>query len=229
MKYFLLLALIFFIHCASSRESKEYPHPQSPSVGSSESDKLTLSKKQTSQQQRILTYRGYITIEIESEESIRVKKKIIEYIQSIQGYIVSESTNALTIKVPAEKFRASIDEIRKLGKVLSESFSVEDITEAYYDAQIRLENAQKLQERLSELLKRAKTVQEAIEVEKELNRVTNEIETQKSKLFRLDNQIQFSTLSVNLQEKPKPKKLGPLGWLFYGIYKVVSFLFVIEE
>lgn len=223
----LVIIISILISCSTARKETQKDYSTSLEFGTKAEEPS--SKKQATTQQRILTYKGYITIEIDPEKSIETKKKIVEFIKTVNGYIVNESMNSLTFKVPADKFRTAIDEIRKLGRVLNESFSVEDITEAYYDAQIRLENSQKLQERLAELLKRAKTVQEAIEVEKELNRVTNEIETQKSRLFRLDNQIQFSTLSVNLQEKPKEKKLGPLGWFFYGIFKVVSFLFVIED
>lgn len=230
MKFLEVFFVLIVISCSSGRQEIPQQHSTTYSeIGKAESEKLSVQKKTPSNQQRILTYKGYITLEIESEQSIEVRKKIIEYIQSIDGYILTESTYSLTLKIPAEKYRPAIEEIRKLGKVKHESFQTEDITEAYYDSQVRLENAQKLQERLLELLKKAKTVQETIEVEKELNRVTSEIELQKSKLFRLENQIQFSILNVNLQEKPKEKKLGPLGWVFYGIYKVVRFLFIIED
>lgn len=229
MKLFILL-LLLTLGCSSARREMQTTYSTAGDFSKpAEAEKSSSSKKQTNQQQRILTYKGYITIEIENGASIEVKKQIIEYVKKIEGYVVTESTSSLMLKIPADKYRDVIEEVRKLGKVISESYSVEDITEAYYDTQIRLENSQKLQERLTELLKKAKTVQEAIEVEKELNRVTNEIDTLKSRLFRLDNQIQFSTLNVNLQEKPKPKKLGPLGWVFYGIYKVISFLFILED
>ena len=223
-----ILILIFALYCQNPRKQVQTDYSQEI-LNTTEKEKSPSFKKQNSHQQRILTYKGYITIKIENEKSQEVKTKIIDYVKTKEGYVVTESTHSLTLRVPADKFRDVITEVKKMGEVISESFSLEDITDAYYDAQIRLENAQKLQERLLELLKKAKTVQETIEVEKELNRVTNEIDTLKSKLFRLDNQVQFSTLNVNLQEKSKERKLGPLGWVFYGIYKVIKFLFVIEE
>ena len=129
----------------------------------------------------------------------------------MEGHITSETTYSISLKIPASKYRDSIQYFKTLGKVIYESYVIEDITEAYYDSKTRLENLQKLQARLAELLQKAKNVQEAIEVEKELNRVTSEIETHKSKLFRLENQAQYSLLNIQLKEK---STAGPmLGFL----------------
>lgn len=228
MKFYIIIFLIigFFIQCSSRRD---YQKAQVSGEGDVVSTSAEIGeRKQEPQKGRLLTYKGNLNLEISSGESQEIRNKVFEYLQKIEGYITTETTNNLSIKVPSQKYREATAYLKTLGKVTYESYSIEDITEAYYDSKIRLENAVKLQVRLTELLKRAKSVQETVEVEKELNRVTNEIETHKSRLFRLDNQIQFSTLTVHLIEKEKEPKLGPVGWVFYILYKGVSYLFVID-
>ena len=69
------------------------------------------------------------------------------------------------------------------------------MTDEFVDIQARLKNAYAIRDRLSELLSRA-PVKEALDIEKELGRVTEEIERMEGKLKLLRDQIAFSTITV---------------------------------
>jgi hypothetical protein len=139
------------------------------------------------------------------------------YAREIGGYLVRREDNAITVRVPAEKYREALAKVTELGDVLHRQESVEDVTDQYYDMEAHLKNARALRDRLEELLKQAKDVKEALLVEQELARVTGEIEALQGKLKRLRELINFSTITVRFQPKSgqhvEPKVRLPFPWL----------------
>ena len=75
----------------------------------------------------------------------------------------------------------------------------DDITEQFYDLKTRLETKKVLQERLSGYLKNAKNTEDRVRIERELNSCISEIETMEGRMRRMQNQIDFSTINIELQ------------------------------
>ena len=69
----------------------------------------------------------------------------------------------------------TIARIEKLGDVTHRDIKAQDVTDEYVDLQARLKNAYAIRDRLNDLLAKA-SVKEALEIEKELGRVTEDIE-----------------------------------------------------
>ncbi len=115
----------------------------------------------------------------------------------------------ITIRVPESSFGSVIQEIRRLGKVLSFSSTGRDVTEEYIDLEARLRNLKRQEERLLELLDRAESVKDVLEVERELGRVRGEIERLEGRLRYLNNRVEFATITVELVEpEPIAQSLG---------------------
>ncbi|MEL4305852.1 DUF4349 domain-containing protein [Methanococcoides sp. LMO-2] len=112
--------------------------------------------------------------------------------ESMAGYI--------TIRIPAADHDIVINDIEALGKVTSKSTSGVDVTEEYIDVEARLSNLEKQEQRLQEILDMATTVEEVLEVEKELGRVRGEIESLMGRLNYLNDRIDFSTITVSVSE-----------------------------
>ncbi|WP_445474122.1 DUF4349 domain-containing protein [Methanococcoides methylutens] len=112
--------------------------------------------------------------------------------ESMSGYI--------SIRVPASEHDTVLDRIEALGKVTSKSTSGVDVTEEYIDVEARLSNLEKQELRLQEILEMATTVEEVLEVEKELGRVRGEIESLTGRLNYLNDRIDFSTITVSVSE-----------------------------
>jgi len=133
------------------------------------------------------------------------------------GYLVRRDQRTIVVRVPAAKYREALSAIGKLGDVLHREETVEDVTEQFLDIQTRLRNARAMRDRLEKLLAQAKDVKEALAVEKELGRVTTDIERMEGRLKRLRELIAFSTITV--QFKPRPtdhvdsKVRLPFPWL----------------
>ncbi|MFZ3383230.1 MAG: DUF4349 domain-containing protein, partial [Candidatus Methanoperedens sp.] len=76
----------------------------------------------------------------------------------------------LTARVPQKSFYSTIEKIDALGTEKQRQVSGQDVTEEFIDLGARLDNLQKQETRLREILKMATTVKDIIEVEHELER-----------------------------------------------------------
>jgi hypothetical protein len=116
------------------------------------------------------------------------------------GYLSLRNDNQITVRVPREKFEHALGLIEKIGDVLHRDVSAEDVTDQYTDLDIRIKNARAMQTRLKQLLEKA-AVKEAIDIERELARVTQELELMEGKLKLLKDKIAYSTITVAFQAR----------------------------
>lgn len=148
----------------------------------------------------LLIYKATLHMAVfETKKSLDEVEKLAK---DVGGYLVRREDQSITVRVPSKKFDGAVDRISKLGDMLHRNVSVDDVTEQFHDMQIRLRNLEVVRNRLEELLKKAANVTEAITVERELERVTTEIERLKGRLKLLSELIMFSTITVNFQPRP---------------------------
>lgn len=167
---------------------------------------------------------GSMTLEIDDDDDFeKTIRKIADIAKAQRGYVFSESRKSILIKVPTEALDETLAKIKKLGDVTEQNISVTDVTANYVDMQIRIDNLRRLRTRLNELLVQGSTVIEVLEVEKELARVTRELEQMEGQIRVLQNQVSYATLTISIKESISP---GPIGWIFYNIYRGVKWLFV---
>ncbi|MFN5984679.1 MAG: DUF4349 domain-containing protein [Fluviicola sp.] len=140
-----------------------------------------------------------------------------------KGYVVETGSERIVIRVPNNNYQEALIAIRPLGKVTYENTQAQDVTEEFTDNELRLDNAEKSRNRYLEILKEAKTVEEILLVEKELERLNILIESLKGRQNRLNELTKYATITITVKQK---KKLGPLGFVFKGLYKGIEWLFV---
>ena len=64
---------------------------------------------------------------------------------------------------------------------------------------------------------------EVLEVERELSRVTTEVERLDGQLRSLADRVALSTVRLTVADGVRP---GPVGYVLVGVYEVVKWLFV---
>lgn len=162
----------------------------------------------------LLIYRADVHMAVfEAEKTLDAAE---EMAKTMGGYLVRRSDNEIVIRVPARKFEKAMKSIGGMGDVLHRNVEVEDVTEKFYDLQVRLRNARAVRDRFQQLLKEAKTVKDSLAIEKELERITDKIESMEGKLKVLRELIAFSTITLRLQAQPKhqvPNVNLPFPWL----------------
>jgi hypothetical protein len=134
----------------------------------------------------------------------------------VGGYLALRGDRELTVRVPRERFDEALRRMEGVGDVLHRSVAAEDVTDQYVDLELRLKNAQAVRARLEKLLETA-TVKDAVEIHKELAKVTEEIERLSGKLKLLKDRIAFSTITVTFErtepQRIKSQALLPFTWM----------------
>ena len=98
------------------------------------------------------------------------------------GWVVSESRSSLhvgsiSVRVPSAQLDAAVRAISALGlEVLAISSISQDVTEEYFDVQARIDNLNVTRGSLRELLSREGELEDILEVQREITRVSEEIE-----------------------------------------------------
>ncbi len=105
-----------------------------------------------------------------------------------------------SIRVPAEKFQEAVRQAGTLGSVTGSSTSVENITSQFTDQQARKHSLEVQEERLLALLEKADTVDSLVVLESSLSQVRYEIEAIERTLRDWQNQVDYSTITIHLQE-----------------------------
>jgi hypothetical protein len=116
------------------------------------------------------------------------------------GYLSLKRDREITIRVPRARFEPALAAIDTIGDVLHRDVQAQDVSDEYVDLEVRIKNARAMQARLKQLLERA-PVKEALEIEKELHRVTEQLELFEGKLKLLKDKIAFSTITVVFQAR----------------------------
>ena len=116
-----------------------------------------------------------------------------------------------------ETFLASIDEEAEAarGEVSYRNQTAEDLTRTIIDVSARLSAQETLQRRLQDLLSRRDgELGDLLSIERELARVTGEVESIRSQLRALRLRVSMSELSVSYETKVPPagrQRFNPLG------------------
>ena len=132
------------------------------------------------------------------------------------GYLATRGDQQITIRIPRGQFDDVIKRIEQLGDVTHRSITAQDVTDEYVDLEIRIKNARAMRDRLQELLKQA-AVKDALEIEKELGRITGEIERMEGRLKLLKDKIAYSTITVTFapvdSQPVRDQTILPFPWL----------------
>lgn len=135
------------------------------------------------------------------------------------GYITESNVNlaegrkvgTMTIRLPMTGYEQALDEIRKLGKVISNNETGDDVTEEYVDLQSRIKNLRIEEASFRKLMKDAKQLQDILTLEEQLSRIRGEIEQVTGRMRFLENRVSLSTINISLSE-PVPSVAKVVDW-----------------
>ena len=149
----------------------------------------------------VLIYTAQLTMAI--FEVVPAQGKIEELIQSLGGFLSQKTNDSITVRVPVAHFHEAIAGIEKIGDVTRRDINAEDVSQEFFDLEVRLKSSRAVRERLEHLLARAVKVEDALGIEHELDRVVAEIERLEGRLKFLQQKAQYSTVTVNFAAQPK--------------------------
>jgi hypothetical protein len=140
----------------------------------------------------------------------KARASVEEVLHRHRGYIGEMNVNApvgagrsftATLRIPADQLDAAMADLRKLGRVESESQGGQDVTSQYVDLEARLSNEKNTERRLTDLLlQRTGKLSDVLAVENEISRVRGEIERMEAERKNLSNQVDFATITTTVSE-----------------------------
>ena len=146
------------------------------------------------------------------------------------GFLGQKKDREITVRVPRGRFETTLAAVDKIGDVLHREIQAQDVTDEHVDLEIRIKNARAMQRRLTDLLAKA-SVKDALEIEKELHRVTQELELLEGRMKVLKDRVALSTITVAFEPRGAAIQTArirlPFPWL--GALNLPSLLSLSEE
>jgi Domain of unknown function (DUF4349) len=179
----------------TTTESEEAPAPPPSTVGPTVNRKLI---RNAAAELEVVSF----------DESVQ---KITAFAGEEKGYVSTTNSEKqangklrgeIVVKVLPDNLDRFLGKLRGIGELKNQALTTDDVTKAYFDTESRLKNSRLMEQRLIEILKtKSKDVADLLEVEKELGRVREEIETMQGELKFMDSQVAFATVTITLAEK----------------------------
>lgn len=156
-----------------------------------------------------------ITMDIsaETEDLDGLLEALNGEIASLGGYVEGQNIHngsayatrryrsaSLTVRIPAAVVDKFADNVAGLANVVRSNKNLEDITLTYVSTESRVKALQVEEARLLELLAQAETMSDLLEIESRLTDVRYELENYTSRLRVYDNQVDFATIYLDLEE-----------------------------
>ena len=107
---------------------------------------------------------------------------------------------SMTIRIPAKSFNSFVTKVGEISNVVSSEKTVDDITLSYVATEGRMKALQAEETRLLQFMAKAETMNDLLTVEKRLTEVRAELETVTSALRVYDNQVNYSTINLTIDE-----------------------------
>lgn len=122
---------------------------------------------------------------------------------STYGNYRSSRSASYTIRIPAEHLDAFLANVSEFSNIVSKNINVTDVTLQYVDVEARKSSLATEQQRLLELMEKAETVEDIITIEERLSEIRYELESAERQLRTYDNQVDYSTVTINIDEVKK--------------------------
>jgi len=182
-----------------TRQMAEAPVPPPPPSQVSESSSV-IEKK--------IIKDARIGVEVSDYSSFRINLDSLigiygAYTSNDNLYNNDESINCdISIRIPEKNFEKFITNLENGdGRILYKNISARDVTEEFIDIEARLKNKKDVEKRYSELLSKAQTIKDILDIEEKLRVIREEIESTEGRLNYLKSQVSFSTIDLMITQK----------------------------
>ena len=191
-------------------DSGEYEYAEEVSEENGSSQAETVEKGETTGRKLIRN----VDMDVETESFDALLASAQSQAEELGGYIESSSisnssyassTSAarsarLTARIPSEKLDGYLAGISKQSNVTRKSESTEDVTLQYVDLQSHKKALLAEQESLLSMMEQAESIEDIIAINEQLTDVRYQIESMESQLRTYDNQVDYSTVNLYIDE-----------------------------
>ena len=151
-----------------------------------------------------------VSMAVETEDYTGLVSNIQSRVEELGGYTesfeaynessVGSRSASLTLRIPADRLDEFVSQVEEISNIVSRQETVEDVTLTYVDLESRRRMYEEEEDRLLSLLEQAETLEEIIALESRLTEVRYQLESMESQLRTMDNQVNYSTVYLSIDE-----------------------------
>jgi len=213
--------------------------PPAPESG----DEVTFAELDTTEMTKDLMVVKTADVSYEVEDVDKATDEVVTVVSKYNAFILDShkykdeygfNYSTVTVRIKPEYFEKAIKDLHEgvEGELTNEQITGEDVTAEYVDLKARLDNKLEVQRRFNEYLDtQTQSLNDIITVERELERIGEDVERLKGELRYLENRVALSTITVNVQEPSAPTIPGgkrtfweDIKWAFRVMFGVIVFL-----
>ena len=208
---------------ASAAVGTEVAEASADEAGTAENGKETANSADTENGQSSRKLIRTFNLDAETTDFDNLVTQLQQETQNLGGYVESSYVNgnsyytensryaSLTLRIPKDKTDDFLGTVGEMANVTSKSENVEDVTLTYTDLKSHVEALQAEQEQLMKLMEQAKTVEDTMSIQSRLTDVRYELESYMSQLKVYDNQVDYDTVNISIQEVKNETPTGELS------------------
>lgn len=175
-----------------------------------------LASNETPAMPRLVVRDAELTLRV---EDVKKGERAVEEVARRMGGDVEASQGSdlagpnpnlgITLRVPENRFDASLDALEGLGTRLGKTISTEDVTAQAVDLEARLKSLRVQEDAYRAILGAARRIADVLEVQERLTGVRTEIEQITAQRRTLGDQAARSKIVVNLTQSARPQSPAP--------------------
>ena len=159
----------------------------------------------------------------DSDQLAKVMTNTVVLAGKYNGYISNQSQESgyhsgasMTARVPKDKADAFLSELKSWDSVKISNYSddLEDVTMQYTDTDSRLQSAKAAKERYMNMLEKAETVADVLQIQERLDEIIADEESYQCQLTAMDSQIEYATIQIDydcILNKAKQGAVSKIG------------------
>ncbi|MEB1809377.1 MAG: DUF4349 domain-containing protein [Bacillaceae bacterium] len=174
-------------------------------------EEASVSTDQSSNNQsseRMVIYNAHLSLEVNDyhQSEAAIQKQVKE----LGGFVIESSVfrsgelqihGNLIVKIPQKHFQAFLNDVESASvKVNERMITGNDVTEEYVDLESRLRSKRVVEKRLLAFMEDAENTEDLLKISSDLAKVQEEIERTLGRMNYLEKNVEFSTVTIYLQE-----------------------------
>ncbi len=114
--------------------------------------------------------------------------------------------NYLEVRIPSKEYETFLSELDGVGKIISKSTSVDNISQQYYDTTAQIEALQIQEKNLLAMLEKCESIEDMITVEQRLSEVQYELNSLQTTRRYMDMDVAYSYVNISISEVMEYRK-----------------------
>lgn len=164
-----------------------------------------------------------VELSVETKEYDAYISSLSASVTALGGYVETSSADfgngyssnryaTYTVRIPADKLNSFLVSAGENGTITSKTENQQNVTLEYVDLESRIEAYKTEKETLTDLLKKAESLDNVLAIQERLSEVNYQIESYTSQLKVLENRVSYSTVTLRINEVERVTEAEPTVW-----------------